>query len=125
MNPETEDKKPDEYLYGWYYKGNPEEVIEKGKQSENQGMFPHYRIKVKRSIGPYIKIGILSGYDPEIKKWIHLRENNIHSDILYKAKSESLSKSNYLYIKGSGVWKVDGLSVDNVSSIIQITKLDI
>lgn len=125
MNPETENKKDDKYLYGWYYKGDPESVLEKGKQSEKQGMFPHYRIKVKSSIGPYIKIGALFVYDPGIKKWIHLREYNIQDDILYKAKSESLSKSKYLYIKGSGVWKVDGLNVDNVSAIIQITKLDI
>jgi hypothetical protein len=125
MNSETDDKEPDELLYGWYYKGEPEAVLEKGRQSEKQGMFPHYRVKVKSNIGAFIKIGILFVYEPRIKKWIHLREKNIQNDTLYKAKIQSLSKSNYLYIKGLGVWRVDGLSIDNISTVIQITRVNL
>lgn len=125
MTLDGKEGKPPVLLYGWYYKGEPNNVLEKGKQSEEQGMYPHYRIEVKKNIGPDIKMGVLSGYDAGTKEWFQLKESNISGDSLYKAKKESLAKNHFLYIKGFGVWKVDGLSVDQISTTIQITRFNL
>jgi hypothetical protein len=125
MAPNEKESKPPMLLYGWYYEGEPKSILEKGKQSESQGMFPHYRIEVKKNLGPDIKMGVLSGYNAGSKEWFQLKESNIGGDNLYKAKKESLAKNHFLYLKGFGLWKVDGLSVDAVSAVIQITRFNV
>jgi hypothetical protein len=122
MNDSSKKNETELLLYGWFFPGDPQSVFERGKQSENQAMYPHYMIEVKTNIGPDVKLGLLYGYDAGKREYTSLRERNISGDILHKTIRESLGKNNYLYLKGFGVWKVDGLSVDSVSATIQISK---
>ena len=122
MNNSEEKEKTTLLMYGWYFKGSPEEVTEKGEKSESQGMFPHYRIEVKTNIGPDIRMGVLSGYNAGTKEWSQLNSRNIHDDSLYKSRQEGLGRNHYIFIQGFGLWKVDGLVVDDDSAILQITK---
>ena len=124
MNHTNENNKETYTLYAWYIKGDPQYVEETGKISVARGMEPHYKIEVLKDIGPKIKIGLLFGFNIHTKNWDQLCEDNISDDILYKAKQESLGKSHFLYIKDFGVWKVDGLSVDEKSATIQITRFE-
>jgi len=124
MTPDGKDGKLPILLTGWYYKDEPISMLEKGKQSEEQGIYPHYGIEVRKNIGPDIIIGVLSGYDAGTKEWFQLKESNISGDSLHKAKKESLAKNHFLYIKGFGIWKVDGLSVDEKKTVVQITRFN-
>ena len=124
MTHTNENNKETYALYAWFIKGDPKYVEETGKISVTQGMEPHYKIEVLKDIGPKIKIGLLFGFNIHTKNWDQLCEDNISDDILYKAKQESLGKSHFLYIKDFGVWKVDGLSVDEKSATIQITRVE-
>lgn len=109
-------------LFAFYFNDEPKKVQEKGELSFSQGMNPHYKIEVKRNLGPNMKIGILYSFNVEKQIWTQLRKFNIVDDMLYKAKQESLSKVHYLYIKDLGVWKIDGLIAEKESTMIQITR---
>ena len=124
MNFTSLKNKETNFLYGWYIKGNHQYVQETGEKAVTQGINPHYRIEVLKDIGPNTKIGILSSFNVNNKDWDKLCESNIMEDTFYKAKQESLGKLHFLYIKDLGVWKVDGLSVDEKSATIQITRFE-
>jgi hypothetical protein len=122
MNPLDNKGKDEKLLYAFYFKVAQEDVIKTGEKSIAQGMHPHYRIKVLKEIGPKMKIGLLYAYSIHKQDWERLTEMNIRDDSLYRAQQEGLGKSHFIYVENSGVWKVDGLDVDEDSATIQISK---
>jgi hypothetical protein len=122
MNPSDEKGKDEKLLYAFFFKVEQEKVQQIGERSIAQGMHPHYRIKILKDIGPDMKIGLLYAYSIHKQDWERLTEMNIRDDSLYRAKQEGLGKSHFVYVEDSGVWKVDGLDVDEDSATIQISK---
>lgn len=122
MNPSNEKGKGEQLLYAFYFKVELDKVLETGEKSIAQGMHPHYRIKVLKDIGPDMKIGLLYAYSIQKQEWVPLNEMNIRDDSLYRAKQEGLGRSHFVYVENSGVWKVDGLDVDEDAATIQITR---
>lgn len=122
MNPSGEKGRDEKLLYAFYFKVAQEEVMKTGERSIAQGMHPHYRIKVLKEIGPSMKIGLLYAYSIHKQDWERLTEMNIRDDTLYRARQEGLGKSHFIYVENSGVWKVDGLDVDEDSATIQISR---
>ena len=117
-----QDYKGEQLLYAFYFKVELDKVQETGERSIAQGMHPHYRIKVLKDIGPNMKIGLLYAYNIHKQDWERLTEMNIRDDSLFRARHEGLGKSHFVYVENSGVWKVDGLDVDEDSATIQISK---
>jgi hypothetical protein len=121
MNPLKEKGK--DVLHAFYFKVAQSDVLKTGEQSIAQGMHPHYRIKVLKDIGSDMKIGLLYAYNIQKQAWEPLNAMNIQEDSLYRAQQESLGKSHFVYVENEGVWRVDGLDVDEDAATIQISKI--
>ncbi len=111
------------FFYAWFSRGDIKHVKEIGTFYSNSEIYPHYKIEVIDSEGPSAKIGILYGFQFQTKKWLKLNKNNMSNDTLYRTIYYRKEES-YLFVAGFGVWKVDGLSLDEVSATIQITRVE-
>jgi hypothetical protein len=123
MNPSNEKGEDEKLLYAFYFKVEPSKILETGEKSIAQGMHPHYRIKVLKDIGANMKIGLLYAYNIKKQGWEPLNAMNIQDDSLYGARQGGLGKSHFVYVEDAGVWKVDGLDVDEDAATIQISKV--
>lgn len=123
VGPRSLEDEKEYYFFAWFSRGDSKHVNEIGKFYYDSEIYPHYKIEVTDSKGTTTKIGTLYGFQFQTKKWIKLNRSIMSDDTLYRTFFGKKEEA-YLFVADFGVWKVDNISLDEVTATIQITQVE-